>query len=187
MQRRSLFKKLGVVALYGSFPSVLSEFLVSCNDNNKFQRAGFFSNEEFQLLNQLIDIILPRTSTPGGIDARAPFFIDLVVRDCMNAADQQLIKKGLHEFKDADGKKFLSLNADEQKQIVSDIDMNAFKDENGNSWFRILKKLALIGYFTSREGMTTALNYVQVPGDYKGSVPYKKGDKAMAKTFLMYW
>ena len=63
----------------------------------------------------------------------------------------------------------------------------AFKDENSSSWFRILKKLALIGYFTSREGMTTALNYVQVPGDYKGSVPYKKGDKAMAKTFLMYW
>jgi hypothetical protein len=35
--------------------------------------------------------------------------------------------------------------------------------------------------------MTTALNYVEVPGDYNGSVPYKKGDKAMAKTFLMYW
>ena len=187
MQRRSLFKKLGVVALYGSFPSVLSEFLVSCNNNDKIQRAGFFSNEEFQILNQLIDIILPRTSTPGGIDAHVPYFIDLVVRDCMNAADQQLIKKGLHDFKDAEGKKFLSLNGDEQKQIVSDIDKNAFKDENSSSWFRILKKLALIGYFTSREGMTTALNYVQVPGDYKGSVPYKKGDKAMAKTFLMYW
>lgn len=187
MNRRNLFKKIGVVALYGSFPTVLSEFLVSCNANDKIQRAGFFSNEEFQLLNRLVDIILPRTSTPGGIDANVPFFIDLVVRDCMNAADQQVIKKGVYEFKDAGEKRFLSLNDEEQKQIVTEIDTNTFKDENNTSWFRILKKLALIGYFTSREGMTTALNYVQVPGDYKGSVPYKKGDKAMAKTFLMYW
>jgi hypothetical protein len=187
MHRRNLFKKLGVVALYGSFPSVLSEFLSSCNNSDRIQRAGFFSNDEFQLLNQLIDIILPRTTTPGGIDVRAPYFVDLVVRDCMNATDQQTIKKGLHYFKDADGKKFLSLNADEQKRIVSDLDKKAFDDENSNLWYRILKKLTIIGYFTSREGMSTALNYVQVPGDYKASIPYKKGDKAMAKTFLMYW
>ena len=187
MNRRILIKKMGVVALYGSFPSVLSEFLVSCKAKDKIQRPGFFSNEEFQLLNQLIDIILPRTSTPGGLDVSAPYFIDLVVRDCMNADDQQLIKNSLNDFGKGDGKKFSSLNADEQKRIVADIDKNAFEEENNNSWFRILKKLALIGYFTSQEGMTKALNYVEVPGDYKASVPYKKGDKAMAKTFLMYW
>ena len=187
MDRRDLFKKMGVVALYSSFPSVLSEFLVSCNANDKIKRAGFFSNEEFQLLNKLVDIVIPRTSTPGGIDVNAPYFIELVVKDCMNAPDQQLIKKGLHDFKDSGGKKFLSLSDEEQKKVVTEIDQNAFKDINSMSWFRILKKLALIGYFTSREGMTTALNYVQVPGDYRGSVPYKKGDKAMAKTFLMYW
>jgi len=187
MHRRNLFKKLGVVALYGSFPSVLGEFLVSCNANDKIRRADFFSDDELQLLNQVVDIILPRTSTPGGIDVNAPYFIELVVRDCMNAADQQIIKKGLRDLEHADGKKFSSLNADEQNRIVTDIDKNAFKDENNSSWFRILKKLVLIGYFTSWEGMTTALNYVQVPGEYKGSIPYKKGDKAMAKTFLMYW
>jgi hypothetical protein len=86
-----------------------------------------------------------------------------------------------------EGKNSLSLSDEEQKKVVTELDQNAFKDINSMSWFRILKKLALIGYFTSREGMTTALNYVQVPGDYRGSVPYKKGDKAMAKTFLMYW
>jgi hypothetical protein len=187
MHRRNLFKKLGVVVLYGSFPSVLSEFLVSCNANEKILRAEFFSDGEFQLLNQVVDIILPRTSTPGAIDVNAPYFIELVVRDCMSAADQQMIRKGLLSLEHAEGKNFLSLNADEQKRVVTDIDKNAFNDENSNSWFRILKKLVLIGFFTSREGMTTALNYVQVPGEYKGSIPYKKGDKAMAKTFLMYW
>jgi hypothetical protein len=26
-----------------------------------------------------------------------------------------------------------------------------------------------------------------VPGDYEACIPYKKGDKALAKTFLLYW
>ena len=187
MDRRNLIKKMGVVALYGSFPSVLSEFLVSCKSTDQTQRAGFFSNDEFQLLNQLIDILLPRTSTPGGLDANVPLFIDMVVKDCMSAGDQQLIKNGLLNLDKTEGKKFSSLGEEEQKRVVKDMDVNAFKEENNSSWFRILKKLALIGYFTSQGGITRALNYVEVPGDYKGSVPYKKGDKAMAKTFLMYW
>jgi len=187
LNRRNLIKKVGVVALYGSFPSVLSEFLVSCKTKDKILRSGFFSNEEFALLNQLIDIILPRTSTPGGLEVNTPFFIDLVVRDCMSGDDQHLIKKGLQDLDKIKGKTFSSLTNDEQKQLVTQIDDNAYKEDGGSPWFRILKKLALIGYFTSKEGMTRALNYVEVPGDYKGSVPYKKGDKAMAKTFLMYW
>ena len=187
MNRRNLFKRMGVVVLYGSFPAVLSEFLVSCKTNDKIQRAGFFSDEDFQLLNQLIDIVLPRTSTPGGLDVNVPYFIDIVVRDCMSQADQQLIKKGIRDLDKPEQKKFSSLKGDDQKQFIADLDKDAFKEENNISWFRILKKLALIGYFTSQDGMTKALNYVEVPGDYKASVPYKKGDKAMAKTFLMYW
>ena len=83
--------------------------------------------------------------------------------------------------------KFSSLSAEEKSDAVKKIDEAAFKEDAGKTWFRIVKKLALIGYFTSQEGMTKALNYVKVPGDYKACIPYKKGEKAMAKTFLMYW
>jgi hypothetical protein len=98
-----------------------------------------------------------------------------------------LIKKGLDDLSNANGKTFSSLTEDEKKQLIKTTDENAFKDDPGTAWFRIIKKLALIGYFTSQEGMTKALRYVKVPGDYKACIPYKKGDKAMAKTFLMYW
>jgi len=187
MKRRNLIKGMGVVALYSSFPAVLSEFLSSCDAKDKPLRAGFFPDDEFDLLEQISDIILPRTSTPGALDVRVPYFIDLVVKDCMSKDDQQLVKKGLQDLNKTNGKAFSSLTADEKKQLVKNIDENAFKEDADNAWFRIVKKLALIGYFTSQDGMTKALNYVQVPGDYKASVQYKKGDKAMAKTFLMYW
>ena len=178
---------MGVIALYGSFPAVVSEFLVSCNTKDKSLQAKFFSMEEFGLLTQLIDIVLPRTATPGGLDTNTPYFIDLVVKECLSAENQQLIKKGLDGLNTINGKMFPSLSAEEKKKFVMNLDENAFKEDNTGSWYRILKKLALVGHFTSQEGMKTALKYVQVPGDYQASVPYKKGDKAMAKTFLMYW
>ena len=186
MNRRNLIKGMGAVALYSSFPAVLSEFLSSCNSKDKVLRAGFFSDNEFDLLEQISDIILPRTSTPGALDVRVPYFIDLVVKDCMNKEDQQLIKKGLQDLNKTSDKTFSSLTMDEKKQTIKNIDENAFKDDTSSAWFRIVKKLALIGYFTSQDGMTKALSYVEAP-DYKAVVPYKKGDKAMAKTFLMYW
>jgi hypothetical protein len=43
-----------------------------------------------------------------------------------------------------------------------------------------MKQLAILGYFTSKEGATKALRYVAVPGKYDGALPYKKGDKAWA-------
>ena len=44
-------------------------------------------------------------------------------------------------------------------------------------YFTMMKQLTLLGFFTSKEGMTQAVRYMQVPGRYDGCVPYKKGDK----------
>lgn len=47
-------------------------------------------------------------------------------------------------------------------------------------YFRMMKELTLLGYFTSEIGQTQALRYNAVPGRYEGCVPHKKGDKAQA-------
>jgi hypothetical protein len=47
-------------------------------------------------------------------------------------------------------------------------------------YFRMMKELTLLGYFTSEIGQTQALRFNMVPGRYEGCVPYKKGDKAWA-------
>ena len=46
-------------------------------------------------------------------------------------------------------------------------------------YFMMMKQLTLLGYFTSKEGMTKAVNYQPVPGRFDGCIPYKKGDKLM--------
>jgi glucoside 3-dehydrogenase (cytochrome c) hitch-hiker subunit len=185
MNRRYLLKGMGAIALYSSFPAILSEFISSCNSNDKKLRAGFFSDDEFHLVEQLTDVLLPVTSTPGALEAQVPYFLDLVVKNCLNNGDQQLIRKGLQQINDQ--QKFSSLSSEEKLNVVKKMDEDAFKEDTDKAWFRIIKKLSLIGYFTSQEGITKALRYVKVPGDYKACIPYKKGEKALAKTFLMYW
>jgi hypothetical protein len=47
-------------------------------------------------------------------------------------------------------------------------------------YFRMMKELALLGYFTSEIGATQALRYVESPGRFDPCVPYKPGEKAWA-------
>src|SRR6266480_1633369 len=47
-------------------------------------------------------------------------------------------------------------------------------------YFRMMKELALLGYFTSEIGMTQAQQYMESPGRYDPCVDYKPGEKALA-------
>jgi archaellum component FlaD/FlaE len=49
-----------------------------------------------------------------------------------------------------------------------------------NHYFRMMKELALLGYFTSEIGMTQAQQYIETPGRYDPCAPYKPGEKAWA-------
>ena len=47
-------------------------------------------------------------------------------------------------------------------------------------YFRMMKELAMLGYFTSEIGCTQAQRYVESPGRYDPCVPYAPGEKAWA-------
>jgi hypothetical protein len=47
-------------------------------------------------------------------------------------------------------------------------------------YFRMMKELSLLGYFTSEIGYTKAMRYQETPGRFDPCVPYTKGDPAWA-------
>ena len=47
-------------------------------------------------------------------------------------------------------------------------------------YFRMMKELAMLGYFTSEVGCTQAMRYVETPGRFDPCVPYAAGEKAWA-------
>lgn len=48
-------------------------------------------------------------------------------------------------------------------------------------YYTMMKQLTLIGFFTSKTGMTETLRHMAIPGKYDGAFPYAKGDKAWAE------
>jgi hypothetical protein len=47
-------------------------------------------------------------------------------------------------------------------------------------YFRMMKELALLGYFTSEIGYNQAMRYAEAPGRFDPCVPYTQGEKAWA-------
>jgi hypothetical protein len=67
--------------------------------------------------------------------------------------------------------------AAQQGKLVADTTITA---DSPPHYFRMMKELALLGFFTSEVGMTKAMRYVESPGRFDPCLPYKAGEKAWA-------
>ena len=57
---------------------------------------------------------------------------------------------------------------------------SAITDKPPAHYFRMMKELALLGYFTSEIGYMQAQRYVESPGRFDPCLPYRPGEKAWA-------
>lgn len=165
-----------------------------------------FTKEDVAFLNEVGEVIIPQTDTPGAKAANVGQIMAVLVKDCYTPALQKTFKKGMSELNKAAssefGKDFLLLSAADKKALLTRLDgeAKAQNQQNGlwsvassmpNSrrtdgeqplphYFSLFKQLTLFGFFTSKEGGTQVLRYVPVPGKYDGDIEYKKGQKAWA-------
>lgn len=188
MDRRKALKQVSWIlggTVIGS--SIFLEY--GCN-TGKVEVAGFFDKQTLDLLAEISETILPQTATPGAKEAKVADFMDIMVRDCYTKEDQLIFREGLKTLeascKDAIGKGYMESNADERTKFLTVLDkqqneyMAAKKEEEPSHYFRMMKELTLLGFFTSEVGSTKALRYIETPGSYDGNLPYKKGDRAWA-------
>jgi hypothetical protein len=184
---------IGRVALIMGGTLIGAEFLLSgCSKPHVAAGvADLFNDDNTAYLNEIADTILPDTaSSPGAKAAGVGPFMAVMVRDCYEPADQAIFVKGVSKIEDASKKKFnknfMDLDATQKTALLTDLDkeQEAYsktkKPKDPNHYFRMMKELTLLGYFTSEVGATKALRYVPIPGRFDGCIPYKKGDKAWA-------
>lgn len=153
--------------------------------------APVLDMDQVHLLDEVGETIVPATAqSPGAKAARVGRFMGVMVRDCYTPADQKVFMDGIDQLNEACGKQydkgFLACTPAERTAFLNTLDKAqkaytaAKKPADPAHYFRLMKELALLGYFTSEVGATQALRYLPVPGRYDGNVPYKKGDKAWA-------
>ena len=85
--------------------------------------------------------------------------------------------------KAADAKKADARLPDQRKEAAPGADIGAATAITADSpphYFRMMKQLAMLGFFTSEIGCTKALRYVESPGRYEPCAPYKAGEPAWA-------
>lgn len=166
-------------------------FLEACKPEAEKKQAGdFFDAETIALLNEMGETILPETKTPGAKAAKVGEFMEVMVRDCYTKNDQGIFKSGLKRLqkkcKEETGKEFMACSPEERTAFFVKMDnlqkryMATKREEQPSHYFRMVKELTLLGFFTSEIGSTKAQRYIETPGSYDGNVPYKKGDRAWA-------
>ena len=153
-------------------------------------RSAEFDAKAIALLDEIAETILPETDTPGAKAAGAGAFMALMVTDTYAANEQNIFRAGLASLdtrcRESFGRGFLAANADQRLSLLEALDAEQFDymgqkaDSAPAHFFRMMKELALLGYFTSEIGYTKAMRYLETPGRYDPCVPFEPGEKAWA-------
>lgn len=162
-----------------------NSFLTGCKTSDK----QVVSNDDIAYLDEIAETILPETKTPGAKAAKVGSFMILMINDCYDEKEQTIFKEGMKKIIDQSkakfGKSFMEITPQQRHEVLVQIDneqkqyMKNKKEEEPVHYFRMMKELTLLGYFTSKPGCTQAKRYMPVPGKYIGCVPYAKGEKAI--------
>lgn len=111
--------------------------------------------------------------------------LDREAKTYVDAVDAARKRKagGRDTAKTAEARKGDAYLPDQRKEAVPGSDVGpatAITADSPNHYFRMMKELSMLGYFTSEIGCTKALRYVESPGRYDPCVPYQKGEKSWA-------
>ncbi|HMD62142.1 MAG TPA: gluconate 2-dehydrogenase subunit 3 family protein [Opitutaceae bacterium] len=142
-----------------------------------------FSGPDMALLNEVGETILPATAGSGGAKAAntAGFMRDMV-RDFYDEDEQATFIAGLGLLQAASrgrfvGRGYLELTPTEQHDLLLGLDRAKPQPE----YYRMIRQLTILGFFTSEVGATQAMNHVAVPGRFDGMVTIAPGTKAWSE------
>ncbi|MEM7550903.1 MAG: gluconate 2-dehydrogenase subunit 3 family protein [Bacteroidota bacterium] len=151
---------------------------------------AFLENKN-NLINQLAEIIIPTTDTPGAKEANVSDFIIHTILNNSDTGTQNNFIRGLKElsnytienykcdFENCDESskteilRYFEKNSRSYSGLIGKIYTKVF----GKSFFEALKEYTTIGYCTSEVGAKLGLEYVHIPTRYSGCHSIDAGQK----------
>jgi hypothetical protein len=198
MERRAVIKHIAL--LVGGTISLPTLLAMKLHESGVSNTLDFMlSASQRKLVAEVAEIIIPRTDTPGAIDAGVPAFIEMMLKDCYLSPEHQSFIEGLDALSKKD---FLNKSMADKISIISAIEqenkalMKAYNvqqtkmgdnedkelmaaQKKGLPFWRLMKELTLLGYFTSKVGLTASFDFVLVPGRFE-LTKLKPGQKIFA-------
>jgi hypothetical protein len=166
--------------------------------------TGIFNAADIAFLDEVAETILPETSTPGAKAARTGAFMALMVTEAYTPRNRQIFRDGMQRLEDAcmreHGASFVRARPEQRLALLQRLDAEQKAESDAREaarrsrapaaaapatdapvhFFRLMKELVLLGYFTSEIGYRQAMRYIETPGRYDPCAPYKPGEKIWA-------
>ena len=152
-----------------------------------------------QIVAEVAEMIIPKTDTVGAKDVGVPAFIEMMLKDCYAQPEQLSFMEGVMAL---EASKFLDMDSPMRIERLKKIEAetkalmkarevkqtkmgdNDDKEEmkaipKGLPFWRLMKELTLLGYFTSEKGIKASFEYVQIPSKLE-LIKLKPNQKAYA-------
>jgi Gluconate 2-dehydrogenase subunit 3 len=162
--------------------------------------SGEFTLEHIAFLDEIAETILPATKTPGAKAAKTGAFMALMVTDAYSAEEQKTFRDGMRKveaaMQAANHVSFMAATPALRLAVLTELDheqkrvMDAREAANFGvvrkegklpaHHFRMMKELAMLGFFTSEVGCAQVLRYIESPGRFDPCLPYASGEPAWA-------
>jgi hypothetical protein len=158
-------------------------------DNPAIAQSSVFQLSEIQrkVVAEVAEMIIPKTDTPGAKEAGVPAFVEMMLKDCYEQPEHESFEEGVNALLKSG---FLNQSPQQRtatlRQLQSDTNeqMKAYnvrqskmgdnedrelmnKQKQGLPYWRLMKELTLLGYFTSEAGIMGSFEYVPVPGKFE--------------------
>lgn len=194
---------LGGAALVGGDRLFAFSFEPAVMESVMAQGTAAFTAADVAVLDEIAETILPETSTPGAKAAKVGAFMALMVSEVYDERARQVFQQGLRQLEDAcrqaHAVPFMQASAAQRLSLVEALDREqhavmedrapkrrvrapaaAPASDEPAHYFRMMKELTLLGYFTSEIGYTRAMRYIESPGRFEPNAPHSPGDKSWA-------
>ena len=197
MDRRLALKRLALLAGGTLSASTVAGVLGGCRSDTPAGAAftpQTLSEAQTELVATIAEHIIPTTDTPGAREAGVHEFIDRMLTEWYPADERDRFLEGLDaldaETRRVHGASFLELSSEQQVDVLTALDAAAYPSDPAETaavraqieadrppFFRTMKELTVVGYYTSEIGASRELR-VNPMGTFRGDVPYDEIGRA---------
>ncbi|WP_373553198.1 gluconate 2-dehydrogenase subunit 3 family protein [Haliscomenobacter sp.] len=144
-------------------------------------KPTLLSGKQRKTLAAVAQCIIPKTDTPGAIEAGVPRWFETLLQDCYKPDAQKVIMDGFTnldlECKTKHGSTFAKLKMPQQIEILTAMEKAERDAKVRGGFIRATKDLVKSCYANSEVGASTTFEYQIAPGRWSGEELYKMGDK----------
>lgn len=170
---------------------------LSARDEAAPSSSRSLSPAQHALIAVLAEQVIPRTETPGALDAGVPAFIEQIITGWYTDTEYRIFLQGLDSLEQQAvqqfGQPYVALPAAQQDALLAAQESQAFAERRAHPpaegspadkpqideqapFFIKLKELVVVGYYTSETAAQTEMVYLPIPNGYRGEASLAESD-----------